>query len=140
MDIKSLAVADIEKMIADSIIEDKYHGLPVITPDGVEVYAIARTKDEAVAALRCFIADNYGCLVPSFLSRVTGESEDTFRKIENQYFLDEAEEVLKPIIERTCGFDALLDAAVKEITTSHLACYDQTEVELSGGMRAYRLM
>lgn len=139
MDNIKILDSEIESLL-ETTIEDDYYGLPVVSPDGDAQYAIARTEEEATAALRALIGDNIGCLRPRFLSRVTGESEDIFREIENRCTLDEAEEELKPIVERTCGEDALLDAAVKETDRLHLACYDYVETVLSNGMMAYRIM
>jgi hypothetical protein len=114
-----------------------FYGLTVIEIWRQE-YAIAETEEEADEACKEYIRDSLWAFNASFLASETELPEEVF-EIMSQACESSNEAILK-IVEKTCGLDALVKAAIAaDGRGNYLSSYDCEEIELNSGALLYRM-
>jgi len=102
---------------------------------GRKEYIVA-TDAEADAAVKENIRELVWAFNPSFLSSMTGVPEEAFSSLDDQ--CESANDWVLRLIEKTCGLDAFVEAAVSADGRGHfLSGYDGNENE-SGKFYIYR--
>lgn len=92
-------------------------------------------EDEKHEALEEEIAQTLWAFNPSFLSRLTDLPEVIFENLKEE----SANEAVLALVQKTCGLQAVIDAAIYADGAGHfLAYYDGIEIELDHDLFAYR--
>ena len=77
-----------------------------------------------------YIQETLWAFIPSFLAEETGMPEEVFRALSEK--CEGGNDAILALVEKTCGLDAFVEAAVEADGCGHfLACYDGEEGEVT---------
>ena len=94
------------------------------------------TDEEADDAVFEYIVESLWAFRPEFLSSETDLPVEVFEALSKQY--EGANEPIRKLVEKTCGLQPLVDAAISADGRGHfLATYDCEEVEIKIGDEDY---
>lgn len=140
---EDINIEDISKEDILQIIEEQkdefgdLYGLPVITINA-EQYAIAIDDGVAYDACTEYIKESLWAFTARFLAAQTNIDKKVFEALVP--LCESANEAIKCLISDTCGLEKFVDNAIfDEGKGAYLGFYDSNEIELDGGMLAYRI-
>lgn len=134
--IEEITLDDLKALVEKS--ECYHYGLIVIEYDGGE-YAIAMDDEEADSACKEYITGALWAFNEFFLTEMTGIDLKVFVALSQSNLCEAANDAILALVEKTCGIDELVAAAIDADGRGHfLACWDGEELELDCGAYAYR--
>lgn len=135
--IEEITLDELKALVEKS--EYDQYGLTVIEYDGGE-YAIAMNDEEADSACKEYITDTLWAFNEFFLTEMTGIDLKVFVALSQSNLCEGANDAVLALVEKTCGIDELVAAAIDADGRGHfLSPYDGEEIELDCGAYAYRI-
>lgn len=134
--IEEITMVELIQLIEQSAYTN--NGLPVIEYDDC-VYLIAMNDEEADEAVKDYISESLWAFNECFMSDMTGIDLKVFVAFAQSNLCESANDAILSLVEKTCGLDKLVEAAIDADGRGHfLSGYDGEEIELECGAFAYR--
>lgn len=134
--IEEITMDELKTLIEQS--NETLYQLPVIEYDDCE-YVIALSDEEADEAVKDYISVSLWAFNECFMSDMTGIDLKVFVAFSQSNLCESANDAILSLVEKTCGLDKLVEAAIEADGRGHfLSGYDGEEIELECGAFAYR--